>query len=92
MAKSFGPGISYAPYVSRPVGAPMISDVEQTNIDLSANLREQRREYIKLRDRAAQIAATCSNSDVDVAMAEQRMLLGSAIASIDDALKTFRSI
>jgi hypothetical protein len=69
----------------------MISDNQQTSVDLSANLREQRAEYIKLRDRAAQIAASCSNSDVDLAMAEQRMLLGSAIASIDDALKAFRN-
>jgi hypothetical protein len=69
----------------------MISDNKQTSIDFSAALREQRKEYIKLRDRAARIAATCSNSDVDLAMAEQRMLLGSAIASIDDALKAYRS-
>jgi hypothetical protein len=69
----------------------MISDNEQKAVDFSANLREQRVEYIKLRDRAAQIAATCSNGDIDIAMAEQLMLLGSAIASIDDALKAYRS-
>jgi hypothetical protein len=69
----------------------MISDNEQTRVDFSADLREQRLEYIKLRDRAAQIAAICSNGDVDLAMAEQRMLLGSAIASIDEALKAYRS-
>ena len=69
----------------------MISDSKQTRVDFSANLRAQRMEYVKLRDRAAQIAAICSNSDVDLAMTEQRMLLGSAIASIDDALKAYRS-
>jgi hypothetical protein len=65
----------------------MISDDEQTSIDLSANLREQRREYIKLRDRAPQIAATCSNSDIDVAMAEQRMLLGAYFAKTGQRLR-----
>jgi hypothetical protein len=69
----------------------MISDSKQTRVDFSANLREQRMEYVKLRDRAAQIAVICSNSDVDLAMTEQRMLLGSAIASIDDALKAYCS-
>jgi hypothetical protein len=69
----------------------MISDNKQTRLDFSASLRQQRMEYLKLRDRAAQIAAICSNSDVDLAMADQRMLLGSAIASIEDALKAYRS-
>jgi hypothetical protein len=53
------------------------------------NLRTS--ESINLRDRAAQIAAICSNSDVDLAMAEQHVLVGSVIASIDDALKAYRS-
>jgi hypothetical protein len=69
----------------------MISDSDQKAGDFSAKLLEQRVEYIKLRDRAAQIAASCSNGDIDIAMAEQRMFLGSAIASIDDALKAYRS-
>jgi hypothetical protein len=75
--------------MTRPLGAPVISDDEQTSVDFSAELREQRMQYIKLRDRAAQIAAVCSNRDVDLAMAEQRMLLDSAIASIDDALNAY---
>jgi hypothetical protein len=60
----------------------MMSD----KIDISGQLRDQRKEYVRLRERAARISDQVPGSDIGAAMAEQCRILDSAIASIDAAL------
>jgi hypothetical protein len=57
------------------------------NIDISKQLRDQRKEYVRFRERAALISKQSPNSDLGAAMAELSKALDAAIASIDVALK-----
>jgi hypothetical protein len=59
-------------------------------VDISKQLRDQLQEYVRLRDRAANIAKLAPNSDLGGAMTEQCKALDAAIASIDVALRLCR--
>jgi hypothetical protein len=57
------------------------------NINISEQLRDQRKEYVRFRERAALISRQSPNSDLGAAMAEHYKVLDAAIASIDVALE-----
>ena len=56
-------------------------------IGISEQLRDQRKEYVRLRERAALISKQFPNTDLGAAMAEQSKILETVIARIDVALK-----
>lgn len=57
------------------------------NINISKELRKQREQFEKFRERAALLSEIAPNSDLKVAMLEYSSKLDAAIASIDEALK-----
>jgi hypothetical protein len=60
--------------------------VMNDNVDISEQLRDQRKEYVKLQDRALLIAQRYPEGDLRKAMQEQCKILEMAIASVDMAL------
>jgi hypothetical protein len=59
---------------------------DRVNVDISEQLRDQRREYVKLQDRALLISQNYPNSDLGALMAHHVRILEGAISSIDAAL------
>jgi hypothetical protein len=56
-------------------------------VDITEQLRDDRKKYVELRKSAVRFFALDSNSDMGKAMAEQCRILDAAIANIDVALK-----
>jgi hypothetical protein len=56
-------------------------------IAISEQLRDQRRDYVRLRERAVHISKIVPDSELGAAMTEQCEILDTAIKSIDVALR-----
>jgi hypothetical protein len=56
-------------------------------VDITEQLRNDRKKYVELRKSAVRVFALYSNSDLGKAMAEQCRILDAAVDNIDVALK-----
>jgi hypothetical protein len=56
-------------------------------VDITEQLRDDRKKYVELRKSAVRFVALYSNSDMGETMSEQCRILDKAIANIDVALK-----
>ena len=56
-------------------------------VDITEQLRNDRKKYVELRKNAVRLVAMNSHSDIGNAMGEQCRILDAAIANVDVALK-----